>query len=210
MSLINEALKRTRDLSFQRPGTPPAPYRPPPLTAPPASHASSIKWMVSLIAVVVAAVGLAVILYRQSPSLLVWPAVNVAQPAPTAPAPPAANSVDPTTTPVADLTQAEAELVAESLKGMQARPDPMPLALPEPEPISPPAPTATPIPVPAPRDPPHLVLQGIIRAGAASEALINGMAYRVGDDVEGARILAIETGLVRLDYQGTEIRLRFR
>lgn len=55
---------------------------------------------------------------------------------------------------------------------------------------------------------PKLVLQGITYAKDDSEAMINGVTVRVGEDVEGARVVAIESRRVKLDVGGHEIVLR--
>ena len=69
--------------------------------------------------------------------------------------------------------------------------------------------TATQQPVsPPPRDPLKLTLQGIMSEGRNREAVINGISVRVGDSVEGAKVLAINSKTVRLDFQGSEILLR--
>jgi hypothetical protein len=60
----------------------------------------------------------------------------------------------------------------------------------------------------APVDPPKLVLQGITYAKDGSEAMINNQTVREGDDIEGARVVTIESRRVRLDLSGHEITLR--
>ena len=70
------------------------------------------------------------------------------------------------------------------------------------EQITPPAP-----PLP-PREPPKLTLQGIMSEGQDREAVISGISVRVGEIVEGAKVLAIDSKTVRLDFQGSEIVLR--
>ncbi len=60
----------------------------------------------------------------------------------------------------------------------------------------------------APADPPKLVLQGITYAKDGSEAMINNLTVREGDDIEGARVVAIESRRVKLDSNGHEITLR--
>jgi len=69
--------------------------------------------------------------------------------------------------------------------------------------------TATQQPVsPPPRDPLKLTLQGIMSEGRNREAVINGISVRVGDSVEGAKVLAIDSKTVRLEFQNSEILLR--
>ncbi|MCS7048291.1 MAG: hypothetical protein NZ483_03225 [Verrucomicrobiae bacterium] len=206
MSLINEALKRTRDMSFQQPGSPPAPYRAPQWTPPRTTQPFSQKWIITVIAVSIAAALLGIVLNNYRPDLPTKPVVTGPIPRPV---PPDTTPPTPTGSPTsADPAQAEAELVTSLLSEMQTQQKPTPPNPPASEPVDPPA-TPT-IPAPIHREPPRLLLQGIIRGGAASEALINGLTYRVGDEVDGARIVAIESGLVLLDFHGTEIRLRLR
>jgi hypothetical protein len=59
-----------------------------------------------------------------------------------------------------------------------------------------------------PADLPKLVLQGITYAKDGSEAMINNQTVREGDDIEGARVVAIESRRVKLDFSGHEITLR--
>ena len=125
-----------------------------------------------------------------------------------------------------DPKQQEAELVAQlQAKAKMLPPAPTPTPALAPSPSLSPAPTPTPAPVmqeappppppvtkppPPPRDPPKLVLQGIMRGGRYDEALINGYSYRVGDEIEGAKVTAIEAGAVRLVFDGRELTLRLR
>ena len=62
-------------------------------------------------------------------------------------------------------------------------------------------------PVPPP-EPPKFTLQGVMTDGQDREAVINGVSYRVGDNIEGARVTAIDTRSVRLQFGGHEIQLR--
>jgi len=59
-----------------------------------------------------------------------------------------------------------------------------------------------------PSDLPKLVLQGITYAKDGSDAMINNQTVHEGDDVEGARVVAIENRRVKLDFNGHEITLR--
>jgi thiol-disulfide isomerase/thioredoxin len=72
-----------------------------------------------------------------------------------------------------------------------------PVSVPPPQTVSPP-----------PLDPSKLTLQGIMTEGHNHEAVINGISVRVGDSIEGAKILAIDSKTVRLYFQGSEILLR--
>ena len=64
------------------------------------------------------------------------------------------------------------------------------------------------IPKAASVDLPKLVLQGITSAKDGSDAMINDQTVHEGDDIEGARVVAIENRRVKLDFNGHEITLR--
>ncbi len=57
---------------------------------------------------------------------------------------------------------------------------------------------------------PQLALQGITRDGRQSEAMINGYTVGVGDEVEGAQVTAIDKRSVKLQFGEQEIVLRMR
>jgi hypothetical protein len=59
-----------------------------------------------------------------------------------------------------------------------------------------------------PLEPPKLTLQGVMIEGQDREAVINGVSVHVGDDLEGARVTAIDTRNVRLQFGDREILLR--
>jgi hypothetical protein len=61
---------------------------------------------------------------------------------------------------------------------------------------------------PAAPEPPKFALQGITSAKDGSEAMINGLSVREGEEVEGARVVAIDHRTVKLDWNGREIVLR--
>ena len=64
---------------------------------------------------------------------------------------------------------------------------------------------------PSPAEPwPVLDVQGIIlrRPPYPSTALINGRRLRVGESIEGVRLLAVEEESVRLEYRGEQRVLR--
>jgi hypothetical protein len=63
----------------------------------------------------------------------------------------------------------------------------------------------TPAPMP---EPPKFALQGITSQGASREAMVNGCSVRVGDDIEGARVTAIESRCVRLRWREQDLVLR--
>ena len=203
MSLINEALKRTRDGSHRHgplPATAPAAYRLAP--PPPPRHGPAARRYLALAGLLIATAAAGVAAYQFFPRRTTAPALT------------------------ADVQSAEAELVQRLL----TRP---PAALPPPPaPPSPPAAVAPPVataPAPAvptvvapsapnaatpvvspPRELPALSLQGILRGGKLAEAMINGYTYRVGDSVSGATVVAIEDSAVRLELDGREFTLRMR
>ena len=179
MSLINEALKRTRDASFQAGQSPtnrPAAYQ---ISQPAARPGVDLQTILIGAAIVVAVViVIAGSFFMRAGPEPVNP-VAVSLPVPAKP-------------PVS-----EEQLVSRLMEKLQVEQARLPPA-PPPPPVVPPAAL------------PKLTLQGIMRAGANSEAMINGYTYRVGDTVEGARLVAIEDGVVRLNHAGQEVVLRLR
>ena len=63
-------------------------------------------------------------------------------------------------------------------------------------------------PMAAPRQPPPVVVQGMLWGGPRPQALIDDKLYTVGDLVGGARILAIARGGVTVEVQGTTFLLK--
>ena len=61
---------------------------------------------------------------------------------------------------------------------------------------------------PAPPEPPKYVLQGITFAKDGGEAMINGLSVREGENIGDARVVAIDRRTVKLDCGGREIVLR--
>ncbi len=210
MSLINEALKRTRDASYQ-------PASAPPDAAPNYRIQNEVKsrgfkgtLFVTVLVTVVALSGIVVLGLWIAPSLKKLKdgfapdasstVAEAAQPVPTVrptpvrpietPAPaqstPTPASVQTPPIPAIDPKITEDELVARLMEKMKAE-----QAL-----------------KPQPAEPPKLVLQGMTYAGDSSEAMINGVSLRAGEDIEGARIVTIERRAVRLDFGGREIVLR--
>jgi len=179
VSLINEALKRTRDASFQAGQSPtnrPAAYQ---ISQPAARPGVDLQTILIGAAIVVAVViVIAGSFFMRADPEPVNP-VAVSLPVPAKP-------------PVS-----EEQLVSRLMEKLQVEQARLPPA-PPPPPVVPPAAL------------PKLTLQGIMRAGANSEAMINGYTYRVGDTVEGARLVAIEDGVVRLNHAGQEVVLRLR
>ena len=62
-------------------------------------------------------------------------------------------------------------------------------------------------PKPSP-SPPKLVLQGVTSQGNLREAMINNVNVREGDDVEGAHVVSIDSRSVKLQFGGQDIVLR--
>jgi hypothetical protein len=214
MSLINEALKRTRDSAYQPVHTPPpaAPDYQVQTGVQPARlrNAVLVTGLVAALAVtgvVVLAPWLATRVHRVEDGLAPGtgstiteakrPAHATTHPASMpevpraaevasspAPEPPAA----PTTPPPSDPKASEDQLVAKVMERIKAE-----------QPIA--ASPATP-------EPPKLVLQGITYARDGSEAMINGVTVHEGEDIEGARVVTIENRRVKLDLGGREIILR--
>ena len=56
----------------------------------------------------------------------------------------------------------------------------------------------------------NLKLQAILFNGAKSSLVINGQSLHLGDEVEGARIVAIERGGVTLEKDGEQRKLILR
>jgi len=196
MSLINEALKRTRDGSYRHgplPATAPAAYRLAP--PPPPRFPAVTRRHLALAGLLNVATGAGFAAHHFFPRSATPPA------------------------PTRDVQTAEAELVKQLLSQPRAAPWPLPSSPPPaataPAPVAPmsaapvePAGVA-PAVVP-PRALPALSLQGILRGGKFAEAMINGYTYRVGDTVGGARLVAIEDSAVRLVLDGHEFTLRMR
>ncbi len=169
MSLINEALRRTRDQSFR--GSPPthaaAPsYR---LEQSLPIRSRRFSWLVISSASAFTVVALAVLLVQ----LRGVPAN-----------PPAPLAVPPVVVPAPAEVVVDSELAARLTEQM---------ALTAAAKVAPVPPTPEP-------DPPQFTLQGITREGRNFEAMINGRTVRVGDEVDGARVIAIERRLVRLQH----------
>jgi len=207
VSLINEALKRTRDASFSGGAAPAAvpSYR---VQSGVESSGSKGTLLVTVLVAAIAVAGFVGLASRVAsrvqglkdgfgPGTEATPAVSETKlPEPSADpasAPVAATKVQPTeaeptpTTPAVDSKTGEDQLVArvmEKIKAEQA--------------------AAT----PAPPEPPKFVLQGITYASDGSEAMINGLSVREGEDIEGARVVAIDRRTVKLDCGGREIVLR--
>lgn len=215
MSLINEALKRTRDTACQSarslpPAAPESQLRHGVESSGPkgALLITALIGAVAVMSVVVLAPWLATRVHRVEDGLASSTGSPITEtkrsspatprpalmpetsrkaeiaPAPTsAPEPPASPPAPPS-----DPRASEDQLVAKVMERIKAE-----------QPVA--APPATP-------EPPKLVLQGITVAKDGSEAMINGMTVREGEDIEGARVVTIESRRVKLDFGGREIILR--
>lgn len=205
MSLINEALKRTRDAAEQ-PGAAREPqsiesYR---FSAAPDKTVSQLRtvlWVAGIaLLLVVGGFGIYVMKFLAAPpsSELV---AEIGHPAPPPPKPEEipADILAKTQPPMAPPNPASALALPPA-----AHSAPVAAVAPEPAPV----PAVIPAPVPTAPEVPKLVLQGITSNGKTREALINGLELNVGDEVEGATILAIEARVVKLKFGGKEISLR--
>jgi hypothetical protein len=175
MSLINEALKRTRDATYQTAA------RPSDLTGyrydggHRAMSSSHRAWAVATAIIAVAGLALGGYLLFQNPTAPP-PPVTIAKNEPAPPPPP---------------------------------PAPEPLPAPAVEKTEPTPPPALPAPPPTPEpEPPVLKLQGTTVHAGLREAMINGQNLRVGDEIDGARVVAIELRRVRLQWRDRELSLR--
>ena len=207
MSLINEALKRTRDASFNG-GAPPAAVRSCRVQSGVESSGSKSTLLVTVLVATVAMAGVVGLASRLTtrvrslkdgfgPTADATPAVPetkppepATDPAPT-PVPSAkleAPPAQPTpSVPAVDPKIGEDQLVTRVMEKIKAEQAAAALASPE---------------------PPKFVLQGITYAQDGSEAMINGLSVHEGEDIEGARVVAIDRRSVKLDCGGREIDLR--
>ena len=198
MSLINEALKRTRDNSFQtgaaRPMTVDS-YRLANGSDALSSNARTGMW-VSVLAVVIAGVCMLLVALRVfRPAHQVSDAFSVMESPEASPQnvpyrinPGVPGSPNPPPVGIATVPYAP-QLVT------VVEPAPEPAVV---------APVAEP---PAP-EPPKFTLQGITSAAKWREAMINGYTVREGDEIDGARVVSIESRRVALQLGGREIVLR--
>ena len=205
MSLINEALKRTRDAAYQSAQTSPpvaAEYR---LES--GAKARGPRRVLLVMGVIGAAVlaGVIVIAWWVVPriqsvkdGLSPGKDLSIAEaksstpakpPAPTVEMSPKTEVVSPSTpqppvaAPPADTKGAEDQIVAKVMERIKAG--------------QPAAPTTA-----------QLVLQGITYASDNRDAMINGVTVHEGEEIEGARVVTIENRRVTLDLNGHEIILR--
>jgi hypothetical protein len=203
MSLINEALKRTRDTSFQSTATRSDGanvYRIE--SGAPASAVGSRSgvWATLVVAVIALAVGtvLATRFIKHARSINAgFTDIVASSDTPTsAPAVSKKSAPEQPHANEANTKTADDKLVAKVVEKLKAEQSEAaePLA-------TPPAPPSRP-------ELPKLVLQGITSEGSAREAMINGLNLHEGDDVEGARVVSIEPRRVKLQFDGRDILLR--
>jgi hypothetical protein len=184
MSLINEALKRTRDAAYQPTHAPAPSYRFDPTAAPSPAKRTGIL----VLALVVTAAGVAGVYAKRFLG---------APPPATASALPVGVSQPPTTV---DEEQVVSRVI-EKIKAEQQQAVE----------VTSPAPAPLPVAAPPSRpEPPKLVVQGITRDGKMSEAMINGVTVRAGEQIDGATVTGIEASRVTLSFAGQEIVLRLR
>lgn len=208
MSLINEALKRTRDTAVNAgvPGPVAANYR---IESKVESSGAKGNFFATILIAGVVLVGLIVLGSRiaqrvqtvqegfasntDAPAVDAKPTSPVSKPA-TEPAPmpdvlPKAEATSPSVpAPIADTKSTEDQIVTKVMERVKAEQAAAPRT--------------------AVADLPKLVLQGITYAKDGSDAMINDQTVHEGDEIEGARVVAIENRRVKLDFNGREITLR--
>ncbi len=205
MSLINEALKRTRDSAYQSAQTSPpvaAEYR---LES--GAKARGPRRVLLVMGVIGAAVLAGVIvlavwvvprIQSVKDSLAPGKDLSIAEMKSPTPAKPPAPTVEvspktgvalpstaqpPVAAPPSETKGVEDQIVARVMERIKAG--------------QPAAPTA-----------PPLLLQGITYASDNRDAMINGVTVHEGEEIEGARVITIENRRVTLDLHGHEIILR--
>ena len=84
-------------------------------------------------------------------------------------------------------------------------------AVPVPVPATPPPANIIPAETPAPRPkPPELKLQAIYYRMRGPTVLINGKTLKVGDMIDGAKLVSIERSYVEVEVQGTRRKLTLK
>ena len=213
MSLINEALKRTRDTAVNAGAPPPtvASYR---IQSKVESSGTKGNFFITILIAGVVLVGIIVLGSRIAKRVQ-----NVQDGF-------ASGTDDSGTDALEEKTKPSRPVVKPVTE-----PAPMPEVSPKTEIASPLAPASTPdakvaedqivtklmerikveqgaAPKTASVDAPKLVLQGITYAKDGSDAMINDQTVHEGDEIEGARVVTIESRRVKLDFNGHEITLR--
>ena len=225
MSILEEALRRKAAETGPHPPTPhpPNPPRqPPPLPPPPKRRR---RWPIGLLILLLVAIGGAILLTRLPWSAhrfdlsRLWRSAEAPSTDPessrTIPgtvlrharavlAKVTANREEPTEEP--SSTAAGATDATEPMKPEESTPTAEETKSERPAPPR----TAVPPPPPTPVRWPKLTLQGTLatRSPATSQAIINGRLLRIGDQIEGASLIAIEEGVVTFEMQGQRRELR--
>ncbi len=193
MSLINEALKRTRDTAYQSAQTSPpvaAEYRLESEVKPRGPKSVRLAMGISSAGVLAGIIGLAVWVVPRIQSvkdgLTPGKQVPITEAKPSTPETlpaSAATPQSPVATPSSDTKGAEDQIVAKVMERIKAE--------------QPAAPTL-----------PQLILQGITYAADSRDAMINGVTVHEGEEIEGARVVTIESRRVTLNLNGKGIVLR--
>jgi hypothetical protein len=195
VSLINEALKRTRDASYQnaaRGSTPAsAPYRAAGGLVP--TNSSRRLWIA--ISALTGAVLIGSLLFFALRAVAAWPRAHdndrrAAAAAPSSVSPAMAPAVVPPSPPPpapapVDTRAMEDQVAAKVLERIKAEQSAAP------KPVMPPV-------------PPPFVVTGFQTIGNVREAVVNGRPVRVGDTIQGAKVIAIDRPVVRLLFAGQE------
>jgi hypothetical protein len=196
MSLINEALKRTRDAAYQPVHTPPSSVTGEAFRERAKPGGSKQTVLIVVLIAVLAIAGVILLGSRiatgiqgvkngfgsSGNSAAAEAKQPVVVPSPTPMAPHALHQPS-AAAPNADPKTSEDQIVAKVMEKIKAE--------------QPSAPTM-----------PQLVLQGITYAADNRDAMINGVTVHEGEDIEGARVLTIDDRKVTLTFNGHEIILR--
>jgi Type II secretion system protein B len=205
VSLINEALKRTRDTTANAGAPAPvvASYR---IESKVESSGAKGNFLATILIAGVVLVGIIVLGSRiakrvqnvqdgfatnaDAPAVDAKPTPTASKPA-TEPAPmpdvlPKAETTSPSTP--EDAKSTEDQIVTKVMERVKAEQGTIPKTV--------------------STDLPKLVLQGITYAKDGSDAMINDQTVHEGDDIAGARVITIENRRVKLDFNGHEITLR--
>ena len=213
MSLINEALKRTRDAAANAGAPAPviASYR---IQSKVESSGTKGNFLITILIAGVVLVGVIVLGSRVAKrvqkvqdgftsnadaSATDAPVVETkrtpppskppTEPAPMPEVPPKAEMTSPSApAPITDTKSTEDQIVIKVMERVKAEQGAIPKG--------------------ASTDQPKLVLQGITYAKDGSDAMINDQTVHEGDEIEGARVVTIENRRVKLDFNGREITLR--
>ena len=205
MSLINEALKRTRDAAYQSAQTSPpvaAEYRVERETkargSKPVFLVMGVIGAAALAGVIVLTLWIVPRIQSVKDGLIPGRSLSIAETKLSAPAthPTPTPEVSPKTevaspsppqppvaTPPSDTKGAEDQIVTKVMERIKAEP-------------------------PAAPSTPQLVLQGITYAADNRDAMINGVTVHEGEEIDGARVVTIENRRVTLTLNGHEIILR--